>query len=83
MPSISDEHRKLTRTHSPEEYFPDDRPGRRPIPACKILEAVREHVISPDPALPLVVVTGDYRVTESSLGVTGQIARKIAFVCSG
>ena len=34
------------------------------------------------PALPLVVVPGDYSVTESSLGVAEQIARKIKDACS-
>src|SRR5450755_4198927 len=30
----------LIRKHFPEEHIPDDRPGRKPIPARKVLEAV-------------------------------------------
>jgi transposase len=37
---ISDEHWELIRKHFPEEHYPDDRPGRKPIPARKVLEAV-------------------------------------------
>jgi transposase len=37
---ISDEHWEPIRKHFPEEHYPDDRPGRKPIPARKVLEAV-------------------------------------------
>jgi len=37
---ISDEQWERIRKHFPEEHYPDDRPGRRPIPARKVLEAV-------------------------------------------
>jgi transposase len=37
---ISDEQWELIRTLFPEEHYPDDRPGRKPIPARKVLEAV-------------------------------------------
>ena len=40
MLRISDEQWELIRKHFPEEHYPDDRPGRKPIPARKILEAV-------------------------------------------
>jgi transposase len=37
---ITDEQWERIRKHFPEEHFPDDRPGRKPIPARKVLEAV-------------------------------------------
>jgi transposase len=37
---MSDERWELIRRHSPEEHCPDGRPGHRPIPACKVPEAV-------------------------------------------
>jgi hypothetical protein len=37
---ISDEQWELIRKRFPEEHYPDDRPGRKPIPARKVLEAV-------------------------------------------
>lgn len=40
MLRITDERWELIRKHFPEEHYPDDRPGRRPIPARKVLEAV-------------------------------------------
>lgn len=40
MLRISDEHWDLTRKHFPEEHYPDDSPGCKPIPARKLLEAV-------------------------------------------
>ncbi len=40
MQRLSDEQWDLIRMHFPEEHIPDDRPGRKPIPARKILEAV-------------------------------------------
>ncbi len=40
MLRISDEQWELIRKHFPQERYPDDRPGRKPIPACKVLEAV-------------------------------------------
>ena len=40
MLRISDEQWELIREHFPEEHYPDDRPGRKPIPARKVLEAV-------------------------------------------
>src|ERR1700678_986861 len=40
MQRLSDEQWDLIRTHFPEEHIPDDRPGRKPIPARKVLEAV-------------------------------------------
>jgi len=36
---ISDEHWELIRKHFPEELYPDDRPGRKPVPARRVLEA--------------------------------------------
>jgi transposase len=36
---ITDEQWELIRKHFPEERYPDDRPGRKPIPARKVLEA--------------------------------------------
>ena len=40
MLRISDEQWELIRKHFPEEHYPNDRPGRKPIPARKVLEAV-------------------------------------------
>src|SRR6202451_2440003 len=40
MQRLSDEQWDLIRKHFPEEHIPDDRPGRKPIPARKVLEAV-------------------------------------------
>ena len=40
MLRITDEHWELIRKHFPEEFYPDDRPGRKPIPARRVLEAV-------------------------------------------
>ena len=40
MLRLTDEHWELIRKHFPEESYPDDRPGRKPIPARKVLEAV-------------------------------------------
>lgn len=40
MLRLTDEQWDLIRTHFPEESYPDDRPGRKPIPARKVLEAV-------------------------------------------
>jgi transposase len=40
MLRITDEQWELIREHFPEEHIPDDRPGRKPIPARKVLEAV-------------------------------------------
>lgn len=40
MLRLSDEKWGLIRKHFPEESYPDDRPGRKPIPARKVLEAV-------------------------------------------
>jgi len=37
---ISDEQWERIRKHFPEESFPADRPGRKPIPARRVLEAV-------------------------------------------
>jgi transposase len=37
---ISDEQSKSIRKHFAEEHHPDDRPGRKPVPARKVLEAV-------------------------------------------
>ena len=39
MLRLSDEQWELIRKHFPEESHPDDRPGRKPIPARKVLEA--------------------------------------------
>jgi transposase len=36
---ITDEQWELIREHLPEEHYPDDRPGRKTIPARKVLEA--------------------------------------------
>ncbi len=40
MLRLTDEQWELIRKHIPEEHIPDDRPGRKPIPARKVLEAV-------------------------------------------
>lgn len=40
MLRLTDEQWDLIRTHFPEESYPDDRPGRKPIPARKVLDAV-------------------------------------------
>jgi transposase len=40
MLRLSDEHWERMREHFPEENIPDGRPGRKPIPARSILEAV-------------------------------------------
>jgi transposase len=40
MLRLTDEHGELIRKHFPEESYPDDRPGRKSIPARKVLEAV-------------------------------------------
>ena len=40
MLRISDEQWELIRKHFPEEHIRDDRPGRKPIAARRVLEAV-------------------------------------------
>jgi transposase len=40
MPRLSDAHWKRIREHVPEENVPDDRPGRKPVPAREVLDAV-------------------------------------------
>ena len=40
MLRISDDQWELIRKHFPEEHIPDDRPGRKPIAARRVLEAV-------------------------------------------
>ena len=40
MHEISDEDWGKTRHHFPEEDIPDERPGRRPVPAREVLNAV-------------------------------------------
>ena len=40
MLRLSDEQWERNRGHFPEEHIPPSRPGRKPIPARKILEAV-------------------------------------------
>jgi transposase len=40
MLRITDDQWELIRGHFPEEHIPDDRPGRKPIPARRVLEAV-------------------------------------------
>jgi len=37
---VTDEQWELIRKHFPEEHIPDDRPGRKPIPARRVLDAV-------------------------------------------
>lgn len=39
MIRLSDEQWELIREHFPEESYPANRPGRKPIPARKVLEA--------------------------------------------
>ena len=41
MLRLTDEQWDLIRMHFPEESYPGPRPGRKPIPARKVLEAVR------------------------------------------
>jgi transposase len=38
---ITDEQWDLIRKHVPEQHYPDDCPGRKPIPERKVLETVR------------------------------------------
>lgn len=40
MQHLSDEQWERIRKHFPEEFIPDDRPGRKPVPARKVLEGV-------------------------------------------
>lgn len=40
MQRLSDAHWERIREHFPEERHPDDRPGRKPIPAREVLDAV-------------------------------------------
>lgn len=40
MQRLSDAHWERIRDHFPEEHFPDDRPGRKPVPAREVLDAV-------------------------------------------
>ena len=40
MLRLTDEQWDLIRMHFPEDSYPDDRPGRKPVPARKVLEAV-------------------------------------------
>jgi transposase len=40
MIRLTDEQWERIRKHFPEEHIPDDRPGRRPIPTRRVLEAV-------------------------------------------
>ena len=40
MIRVTDEQWELIRKHFPEEHIADDRPGRKPIPARKVLDAV-------------------------------------------
>jgi transposase len=37
---VTDEQWNLIREHFPEESIPEDRPGRKPVPARKVLDAV-------------------------------------------
>jgi len=37
---VTDEEWELIRKHFPEEHIPDDRPGRKPIAARRVLDAV-------------------------------------------
>ena len=37
---LSDEHWECIRDHFPEEHIPDGRPGRKPVPTRRVLEAV-------------------------------------------
>jgi transposase len=40
MIRLSNEHWERIRKHFPEEHIPDSRPGRKPIPTRRVLEAV-------------------------------------------
>ena len=40
MIRLSDEHWERIRDHFPEEHIPDGRPGRKPVPTRRVLEAV-------------------------------------------
>ncbi len=40
MQRLSDAHWERIREHFPEEHHPDDRPGRKPVPAREVLDAV-------------------------------------------
>jgi len=40
MLRLRDEHWERIREHFPEEHIPEDRPGRKPIPTRRVLEAV-------------------------------------------
>ncbi|MGQ0530722.1 MAG: IS5 family transposase [Panacagrimonas sp.] len=40
MQRLSDAHWDRIRDHFPEEQYPDDRPGRKPVPAREVLDAV-------------------------------------------
>jgi hypothetical protein len=40
MTRLSDEPGQRMRTHFPEEHIPESRRGRKPIPACEVIEAV-------------------------------------------
>lgn len=40
MTKISDAHWERIRHHFPEEHIPDERPGRKPVPARRVLDAV-------------------------------------------
>ena len=40
MQRLSDAHWERIREHFPEEHYPADRPGRKPVPAREILDAV-------------------------------------------
>lgn len=40
MQPLSDEQWERIRKHFPEEFIPDDRPGRKPVSARKVLEGV-------------------------------------------
>jgi transposase len=40
MIRLTDEQWERIRKHFPEEHIPDGRPGRKPIPSRRVLEAV-------------------------------------------
>ena len=40
MIRLSNEHWERIRDHFPEEHIPDGRPGRKPVPTRRVLEAV-------------------------------------------
>ena len=40
MQNLTDEQWERIRKHFPEEFIPEDRPGRKPVPARKVLEGV-------------------------------------------